>query len=69
MKQKRVLALDLTSLAIIQLLGAQTWHSGFTIMWGIMTGTEVVRQVIWLQDVIDEIIGSSCEKVVIRIDN
>lgn len=34
-----------------------------------MAGTEAARQAIWLQDLLSEVIGQACEKVVIRIDN
>lgn len=34
-----------------------------------MAGTEAARHVIWLQDLLAEIMGISSEKVVIRIDN
>ena len=34
-----------------------------------MAGTEAARQAIWLQDLLSEIVGTSCERVVIRIDN
>ena len=34
-----------------------------------MAGTEAARQAIWLHELLEEINGSKCEKVVIRIDN
>ena len=34
-----------------------------------MGGTEAAKQAIWLQDVLSEITGTACEKVVIRLDN
>ena len=34
-----------------------------------MAGTEAARQVIWLQDLLCEVTGLPCEKVVVRIDN
>ena len=34
-----------------------------------MVGTEAAQQAIWLQDLIDEIMGNGSERVVIRIDN
>ena len=34
-----------------------------------MAGTEATRQAIWLQDLLSEVTGQQCEKVVIRIDN
>ncbi|KAG7598736.1 Integrase catalytic core [Arabidopsis suecica] len=34
-----------------------------------MGGTEAAKQAIWLQDILSEITGNDCEKVVIKIDN
>ncbi|CAA7042015.1 unnamed protein product [Microthlaspi erraticum] len=34
-----------------------------------MAATEAAKQAIWLQELLGEIIGGSCEKVLIRIDN
>lgn len=34
-----------------------------------MAGTEAARQAIWLQDLMSEVTGQQCEKVMIRIDN
>lgn len=34
-----------------------------------MAGIEAARQAIWLQDLLSEVTGAPCEKVLIRIDN
>lgn len=34
-----------------------------------MAGTEAARQAIWLQDLLSEIVGTPCERVLIQIDN
>lgn len=34
-----------------------------------MAETEAAKQAVWLQELLAEIVGKECEKVVVRIDN
>ncbi|KAL0706721.1 hypothetical protein Bca4012_073147 [Brassica carinata] len=34
-----------------------------------MAATEAVKQAIWLQELLSEVVGDGCKKVVIRVDN